>query len=632
MSERTSRLIKIIRIAVALLLSLLAFLWINEEHFGLTGKVINIILFVVSWAILGYDMLIETVSSIAHKEEILSENLLMLLASIGAFSLLAFGKNECFEAVLILMFFQIGELFEDIAKDKTRDALTKASELRSKIAHKKEGESFFDCDPSSLKQGDVVAIYAGELLPCDGVVLEGEGRIDASSLTGESKPIRAYAGKEVAAGTVLKEGTLVVKATSDYENNTVAKILALIEEGSENKSRVIRFIHKFASIYTPVVFGLAILLAVVPPLFLGIGDGEVWSTWIFHGLCVLVISCPCSIVASIPLAYFAGMGLASRKGILIKGAEVFDRLNNMGVVFTDKTGTLTKGEFKLLSIDSVDGDNDALLGIARMCEARSNHPIAKAIMSYPYEGKNLEAASYEEIAGKGTKVVFGKDTYLCGSASFLEESGISVKKDVQAGTAVYFAKNGAYLGVIILGDEVKESASALVNYLHKYAMKIHLLSGDKNENAETLAATLGLDGYEGECTVARKKEAVELAKAKLPGQVAFMGDGINDASAIASSDLGIAMGALGSDVAMECADVVIMNDDPSSLASAHRIARSVKRQAILNIVLSLTIKVLVIVLSLLVPGFPLSLAVIADTGLLVLCVLLSISLFLRKKL
>ena len=628
MEETKERIIKIIRIAIALTLSLLAYFLVNQEHFGQTGYIWNIVLFASAWVILGYDMVYGMIKSIVKEKEFLSENLLMVLASIGAFSLLAFGQNECFEAVLILLFYQIGEMFEDYAKDKTREAVSEASELRSKIAHRKENDVVMDIDPTQIAKGDILCVNVGEILPSDGVVLQGEGRIDASSLTGESVPFRVSTKSEVAAGTILKEGYIEIEATSDYENNTVAKILALIEEGERSKSKVTRFIHRFASIYTPVVFVLAILLATLPPLFMGANVPENWSKWIFHGLCILVIACPCSIIASVPLSYWAGMGLAGRRGILIKGAEVFDRLYQMGIVYTDKTGTLTKGEFKVLNV--LGEDKDALLSIAKMCEAHSTHPIARAIQDVPCQNK-LISSRYEEIAGQGVIAYVDEDVYLCGNERLLESHHVDVKDSIEAGTAVFIAKNNTYLGAIVLGDETKENASMLVQYLHEHAIQIHLLSGDLTKNAEALGRQLALDGVEGRCSVARKKEAIENACLANAGQVAFMGDGINDASAIAASDLGIAMGGIGSDLAMEHADVVIMNDNPLSLATAHRIAKLVRRQSIFNIVLSLVIKLAIIVCSLVIPGFPLWVAVVADTGLLVLCILLSVSIFLRKR-
>ena len=629
MDEKKERIIKIIRIAIALTLSLFAYFLVNQEHFGQEGYIWNIIMFAAAWIILGYDMVIEMFKSFFEKE-FLSENLLMVLASVGAFSLLAFGHNECLEAVLILLFYQVGEMFEDYAKDKTKDAIEEAHELRSTVAHKKDGENIIDIDPKSIVRGDILCINVGEILPSDGLIIKGEGRIDASSLTGESLPLHVNESKEVAAGTVLKEGYIEIKATSDYSNNTVSKILELIQEGEKSKSKVTRFIHKFASIYTPIVFVISILVACIPPLFIGISDSQVWSTWIYHGLCILIISCPCSIVASVPLAYFAGMGLASRKGILIKGAEVFDRLSNMGIVYMDKTGTLTKGEFKIIKVHASQIKEEELLEIARMCEAHSSHPIARAITN-GYKVAS-SAYTYQEIAGKGVKVTDNEDVYLCGNAPLLKEYGIAFDEEKEAGSIVYFAKNNAYLGYIVLGDEVKETASTLVQYLRKKAIKVCLLSGDQSKHVEKVAKELGLDGFEGGCSVGRKQRVIEEAAKAYPHQVAFMGDGINDASALASSDLSIAMGGMGSDLAMQHADVVIMNDHPSSLITAHKIAKLVRNQSIFNIAFSLLIKMTIVACSLLIPGFPLYVAVIADTGLLVVCILLSISIFLRKKL
>ena len=632
MDEKKERIIKIIRIGVALTIALFALFLVNEEHFDIAGYVINIFMNVIAWIILGYDMVFEVIEHFKEREDIINEELLMVLASGGAFSLLAFHQNECFEAVMILLFFQIGELFEDYAHDKTKDVLREASELRSKVAHKKEGENEVNIDPKDIVQGDILVIHRGEILPTDGMILEGEGRINAASLTGESLPIRVILGDAVAAGTILEEGLLTIQATADYENNTVAKILKMIEEGEEHKSKVTRFVDKFASIYTPIVFVISILIAIIPPLFLGISDGSVWSTWIYHGLCVLVISCPCSIVASVPLAYFAGMGLAGKKGILIKSAEVFDRLNNMKVVYTDKTGTLTKGVFQINVVRAYSISEEELIALAKRAEQHSSHPIAKAIQAYAGPVSDIVIENFEERPGEGIYFISKKDRYFIGKKAYLEAQGIMVQEKISSGTAVFFGKNDTYLGVIFLGDEIKENASALVKYLHKMHHKIYLLSGDRKENVAELAKALALDGYEGDCTVARKQEAILEAKKENPEGVVFMGDGINDAASISESDLGIAMGKYGSDLAINSADVIIMTDNPASLVSAHRIARSVRRQSIFNIVLSVTAKLSIMAGSIFIPGFPLIIAVASDTGLLLICVVLSISIFLRKKL
>ena len=409
--------IKLIRILVSATLALLAYFLFSEEKYGLA---VNLTLNLIAWAILAYDVLIEMFEDIIKEHEFFSEETLMILATVGAFALRAFGVNEFVEAVLVLLLFQVGEMLEDIVTDKSHDAIKSAIALRATSAHKKVGDSFEEIDPKEVKLGDVLLVKVGEVLPADGKIIEGSGALDCSSLTGESLPVLVSIGEEVYAGTILKEGSLLIEVSKEYENNTVSKIISLIEEGGESKSKVTRFVDRFAKVYTPIVMALAVLVAILPPMFLGFSDGTIWANWVYRALNFLIISCPCAIVISVPLAYFAGGGLASKHGIVIKGASIFDALVDLGYLATDKTGTLTKGVFAVSTIHPVDISKEELLEYATAVESRSNHPLASALLHGVDAGAYASKVSdYSEVAGKGVKGVYQGHAILCGKGCHL---------------------------------------------------------------------------------------------------------------------------------------------------------------------------------------------------------------------
>ncbi len=626
--ERDGLIIKIVRIAVAVLLAILGMTVCSEAKIGVWW---NFAINVCALIIVGYDVFIEAAEDMVKEHEFFSEETLMILATIGAFCLRFFGTdyNQFFDAVMVMILFQIGEMLEDLATSKSKKAINKAIGLRAKIAHKKVGEEYEDCDPYALVIGDEFLVKVGEVIPADGFVTEGEGSINMSSLTGEFLPANASIGDEIHSGTILMSGSITVKVSKDYEDSTVSKIIRLIEEGEQSKSKGTRFVDKFAKIYTPIVIACAVLLAVIPPLFLGINDGEVWQHWVFVGISALIISCPCAIVISVPLCYFASLGLASKNGIVIKGANLLDKLNEIDVVVTDKTGTLTKGTFSVLDIRPEGITSNELLTLAAVGESRSNHPLAKPLRKFlPEDFADSSIENYQEFAGKGVSLDYLGQKIVVGSIRLLKDLHIECKEDKSDGTAVYVAKDNNFVGVIFLGDGLRENASELVDFLHKNGSKVYLLTGDKDSNAKKIADCLKLDGYHAELLPEGKFSHLE--EYKNEGKVAFIGDGINDAPSIASADVGFAMGGIGSDLAMESADVVIMDDDISKVGKSMKISKMCRRYVLGAIITSLLIKATILVLAIVIKDFPLLAAVAADTGLTLLMVLVSISILWRK--
>ncbi len=626
--ESKEWIIKLVRVAIAIVFAVLGLTVCSDDKIGVWW---NFAVNLCALVIIGYDVVIEAVEDMVKEHEFFSEETLMILATIGAFCLRFFGKdyNQFFDAVMVMILFQIGEMLEDLATSKSKKAIDKAIGLRAKIAHKRVDGEFVDCEPSSLIIGDEFLVRVGEVMPADGIVTEGNGSINMSSLTGEFIPIDAALGDQIHAGTVLLNGSLTVKATSEYEDSTVSKIIHLIEEGEESKSKGKRFVDKFAKIYTPIVIALAVLLAIVPPLFLGIDDSTVWQHWVFVGISALIISCPCAIVISVPLCYFASIGLASKNGIVIKGANLLDKLNEIKAVVTDKTGTLTKGSFSLLEVDPKEVTSERLLEIASIGESRSNHPLAAPLKKYlPDDFSDSEIENYEEIAGKGTILCYRGSKIAVGSKKLFDDLNIEISENDADGTIVYVAYENKFVGSICLGDTIKENSNDLVDFLHAKGKKIYLLTGDKESNAKKVADKLGLDGYFAE--LLPEDKFAHLQRFKESQNVAFVGDGINDAPSIALADVGFAMGGIGSDLAMESADVVIMDDDIMKVGKSLKIAKICRDYVLGAIIISLLIKATILILAILVPNFPLLAAVAADTGLTLLMVLVSISILWRK--
>ena len=618
------------RLSLSAILAALAYFLFTESAYGLWP---NLILNVLAWAICAYDLVYEGFKNTVKSHNPFDENTLMTIASIGAFCLRLFGEpyNEFLEAVMVVFLYQVGELFEDIATQKSHEAVKNAVGLRAAFANKVFGNEIIKTSPEALTIGDVILVKVGEILPGDGEIIEGNGSLDMSSLTGESLPIEKKVGDKVNSGTILKSGSLKIKVEKTYADSTVSKILSLVENSSKSKSHADRFITKFSRIYTPIVVGLALLVAVVPPLFLGISDSGVWFQWLYRAICFLVISCPCAIVISVPLAYFSGIGLASKHGIVIKGAAYFDKLNELGVLVSDKTGTLTYGDFRLTKVVPVGLPEGQFASYLRAAECRSDHPLAKAIMKGADAGEiSAKITSYSEIAGKGEKCVYESHTILAGRKALFEEEKIAVPEVNEVGSVVYLAVDGRYAGYVVLNDVVRKESKELVEGCKRLGVKTVMLTGDKTRSAEAVASSLGIEECHSELL---PQEKTELLKEKIDGTpkaVAYVGDGINDAPSIILADVGVAMGGCGSDMAIDSADVVIMNDDPSKIVTALTIARATRRRAIEDIAIALSVKLAIMILAVTLPKLPLIIAVLADTGLTMVLAVYSLLLLYKK--
>ena len=628
--EKKEILINSIRLSVALILAIVGLFYLNEANFGVW---VNFVVMGIAWLIVGYDIVYKAFHSLIKEKNPFDENMLMLIASIGAFCLRLFGKdeneifgNEFFEAFMVAFLFQLGDIFEDLATDKSHEAISNAIGLRAKKASLLKDGNILTVDPEDLSIGDEILVKVGEIIPADGVILSGSGDVDMSSLTGEFNPVAKKEGDLVNSGTILKSGSLKVRVNKSYEDSTVSKIIALVEESSGAKSKADKFITKFARIYTPIVVAIALLIAVIPPLCIGMNNLETWKEWIRIGVSILVISCPCAVVVSVPLAYFAGIGLASKYGIIVKGGSYFDELNRLGVLVTDKTGTLTRGKFIVEEYHPEGISLDKFQEYIIAAESRSNHPIAKAIVGEtnlaPYSEKISE---YTEKAGYGEMLTYDGHTLLAGNEKLLRENHISFAKANEIGTIVYLAIDGKYAGYLLLNDEIKENSFKTIQGLHKMGVKSVMLTGDKKESALKVANELQIDEVHSELL---PEDKTNLLKEKLTGEkaVAYVGDGINDAPSIALADIGVAMGGAGSDLAVENANIVIMNDDVSKIVTAKKIAKATRNRAIFNVVASLLIKLAIAACSILIPSFPLMIAVFADTGVTLLMVASSVSL------
>ena len=571
-------------------------------------------LYLVPYLLIGWDVLWKAVRNIAHGQ-IFDENFLMALATVGAF-----GTGEYAEAVFVMLFYQVGELFQGYAVGKSRQSITALMDIRPDCANVERDGALLQVDPDEVEVGDTIVIKAGERVPLDGVILEGRSTLDTAALTGESLPREAEAGDDVISGCVNLSGLLKVRVTKSFEESTVAKILDLVENAAGKKAKAENFITKFARYYTPSVVAAAAVLAVLPPL---LGDGD-WSKWFHQALVFLVISCPCALVISVPLSFFGGIGGASRAGILVKGGNYLEVLADTQIVVFDKTGTLTKGVFNVTAIHPDQCDEDRLLELAALAESYSDHPISRSLKeACGKEIDNSRVDGVEEIAGQGVKAsVDGVEVWV-GNDKLMDAAGAAWRPCHRVGTTVHVASQGVYLGHIVISDEVKEDAAQAIAGLKAIGIqKTVMLTGDAQAVGEDVARRLGLDEVHAQLLPADKVDQVEalLRERTGKGKLAFVGDGINDAPVLSRADLGIAMGGLGSDAAIEAADVVLMDDKPSKIAVAIRIARktlSIVRQ---NIVFALGVKLLVLVLGA-VGRANMWGAVFADVGVSVLAIL-----------
>lgn len=593
MSKKQKNMLRRIIISFVLLAALMIC-----EHLGVFGELSGSLLllpaYAVPYLIIGYDIIYKAARNIKNGQ-IFDENFLMMLATFGAF-----GVREYSEAAAVMLFYQVGELFQSYAVGKSRQSISEMMDICPEYANIEQDGELLQVDPDDVEVGSIIVVKPGERIPLDGVVTEGESYIDTAALTGESVPRKVAAGGEIFSGCVNGSGTLKIRTTKEFDDSTVAKILELVENASSKKAKTEKFITKFARYYTPVVTIGAVLLAFVPPLILGGGFGE----WIQRACTFLVISCPCALVISVPLGFFGGIGAASRMGVLVKGGNYLEAVAEMTTIVFDKTGTLTKGEFKVTKIlPAADMKKRKLLELAALGEGYSNHPIALSIRDAYEEsgGKPVmdRVSDAEEIAGHGVCVRIDGKEVLLGNEKLMQLRQIAYQPVHAVGTIVYAAGEGQYLGALVISDLVKEGAAEAIRSMKKVGVKkCVMLTGDRKEAADAVAKELGIDEVHAELLPGDKVSIVEklLEGQKGRGKLAFVGDGINDAPVLTRADIGIAMGSMGSDAAIEAADVVLMDDDVQKIAAVVRCARKTLRIVKQNIVFALGIKALVLIL------------------------------------
>ncbi len=589
-------------------------------------KPVVFILYLIPYLLIGHDVLDRAYRNIRHGN-VFDENFLMMIATFGAF-----GIGEYSEALAVMLFYQIGEWFQRYAVGKSRQSITELMEIAPEYANIEKDGVLMQVDPEELEIGDEIIVKAGEKIPADGVVLEGDSFLDTAALTGESVPRRVRAGEEIISGCINQGGVLKIRVSKKYEDSTVARILELVENASSKKTRLENFITRFARYYTPVVTIAAVCLGIGMPLILG-GGSAVWASWIRRACIFLIVSCPCALVISVPLGFFGGIGAASKHGILVKGSNFLEAVSEVDTVVFDKTGTLTKGEFKVQEIlpASSSVPEEELLSAAARCEAFSNHPIAAAVRECYRERTGQDViteglSDADEIAGRGICLRDAGHVWYAGNRRLMSEQGIEAPESSEAATAVYIAKDSEYLGLILISDTVKEEAKDSLQRLKATGIsRTVMLTGDHQKVAEAAAAQLGIDEVRAELLPAGKVEALEEIMAAQDeagntGKTAFVGDGINDAPVLMRADVGIAMGSLGSDAAIEAADIVLMDDSIRKIAVVREIAGKTMRIVRQNIVLALCVKALVLILGVLGMANMWE-AVFADVGVAVISIL-----------
>ena len=613
----------LIRIVVAIVLFAIIYPLPLESWFGSPlGLYVEFALFLVPYLIAGYDVLFKAARNIGHGQ-VFDENFLMSVATIGAFALVLFPDSDphMAEGAAVMLFYQVGELFQSYAVGKSRKSIADMMDIAPDYANVMRDGELVQVDPYEVAVGDEIVVKPGERVPLDGVVVSGASQLDTAALTGESVPRHVEAGAEVISGCVNMTGLLTVKVAKPFGESTVSRILELVENASEKKARTENFITRFARYYTPAVVIVAVLLAVVPPLLFG----QNWSDWVQRGLIFLVVSCPCALVISVPLSFFGGIGGASRLGILVKGSNYLEALGDTETVVFDKTGTLTDGTFSVVAVHpETDVDPDLILSVAAHAEAYSDHPIAlsvKEAYSGPIDRERI--ADVEERGGHGVRATIDERVVLVGNDKLMCEGGVDYHDCELTGTILHVSLDGEYIGHIVIADVIKEDAAKAIAELHAVGVKrTVMLTGDRKEVAAAVAAELGIDEYRAQLLPQDKVAAVEklLDETTGKGKLAFVGDGINDAPVLTRADIGIAMGAMGSDAAIEAADIVLMDDRPSNIAKAIHVARKTMGIVRQNIVFALAIKLLVLILAAL--GIAnMWLAVFADVGVAVLAIL-----------
>lgn len=635
---------QIIQIVSAFILFIIA-LCVKFENIWITRAI-----YLIGYLIVGGEIILKAIKNI-FKGELFDEHFLMAVATIGAISI-----GEYPEAVAVMLFYQVGELFQDYAVDKSKKSITELMNIRPDYANVKRNENITKVNPEEVKIGEIIVVKPGEKIPLDGIVLEGKSMIDTSSLTGESLPRNVEKNDEILSGCINQNGTLSIKVTKEYGESTVHKILDLVENASNKKSKSENFITKFAKYYTPIVVILAILLAIIPPFILRLGE---FTNWLYRALTFLVVSCPCALVISIPLGFFGGIGGASKKGILVKGSNYLEALANTETVIYDKTGTLTEGIFEVQKIETVktlkqsnkiekdkkfeknnktENDKDfyeiekqELLKLVASCEKDSNHPIAMSVKKAYAEQNNQKMdgnkiKNINELAGKGISAIIDEKEILVGNEKLMKENSINYIESKDVGTVLYISINKKFAGYIVISDKIKHDSKTAISDLYKNGVnKTIMLTGDKKEVAENVSNQLGITSVFSELLPDGKVEKVEeIIKNKSPkSKVVFVGDGINDAPVLALSDIGIAMGGLGSDAAIEAADVVIMTDEPSKVSQSIDIAKKTMKIVKENIIFAIAIKIIVLILGA-CGGATMWEAVFADVGVSILAIINSL--------
>lgn len=623
MSKRDKK--KLIRIIASLILFFAIFITdkivkLDTVFNGNLNWLFPFALYLIVYITIGYDVIYKAFANIFHGE-FLDENFLMVVATFGAFGLAIYrGVNhldiEGFdEACAVLLFYQVGEFFQSYATGKSRKSITSLMDIRPDYANLKTENGVEEVDPEEVKIDDIIVVNPGEKIPLDGKIIKGASTLDTKALTGESLPKEVLEGDEAISGTINLTSQLEIKVEKEFYDSTVSKILELVENATSQKSKAENFITKFARFYTPIVVGLAVLLAIIPSLI----TGE-WSVWIYRALSFLVVSCPCALVISIPLSFFAGIGAASKYGILIKGTNYLEKFNKANTFIFDKTGTLTKGNFAIKNVYPIE-KKDEILHLASIAECNSNHPIALSIMnSY---GKDFEKDYVlTNVAGEGIIAEKNGEKIYCGNEKLMESNNINFIKNEEVGTVVYVAKNDKFFGSIIIADEIKDGAKETIESLSKNGGKTIMLTGDNEKIAESVAESLKLTDYKASLLPQNKVEEIDkiFKEKKKEDVICFVGDGINDAPSLMRSDIGIAMGGVGSDAAIEAADMVLMHDDLKDLIIAKKISKKTMRIAYENIIFSLAIKMLILILS----AFGITnmwIAVFGDVGVAVIAIL-----------
>ncbi|HAX02784.1 MAG: cadmium-translocating P-type ATPase [Tenericutes bacterium GWC2_34_14] len=582
-------------------------------------------IYAASYLIFGHTVLIRAFQNI-KKGQFFDEHFLMTIATLGAF-----GIGEFIEGIAVMLFYRVGEYLQDLSVSKSRKSIKSLISMKPTIAHRLTQEGILDVEPEQLEVGDLIVVRPGEKVPVDGIITEGSSWLDTSSITGESMPRDAFEGKEVLSGSINISGLITIQVMKSYENSTVKKIMDFVENNAMKKANAEKFMTKFASLYTPIVVGLALLLAFVVPLLISLFQGVTYSSivliYIERALIFLVISCPCALVLSIPLSFFAGIGSASRKGILFKSGSDLEMLAQVKHVVFDKTGTLSEGRFKLDQI--VSGEPELILEYAAHAEYHSNHPIARSILeAYGKTPNDKMVLSVREVAGKGVRANYKGIHLLIGNERFMEEQKVKFLKTHQMGTIVYVAANNEFMGYLVIKDQLKPKAKRATQGLLKQHLKVTMVTGDYESEAKDACFKLGIEDYVANCLPEDKVDVI--LKIKQKEKVAFVGDGINDAPVLTQADVGIAMGGVGSDIAIEASDVVIMNDDPHRVLIAYHLARKTMRIVLQNVFMALGIKMIVLVLGAF--GYAnMWLAIFADVGVSILAVMNAMRIFKLKK-